>query len=219
MLLLPMAAMAQKDDFGLDFTVEAQKKLSKVMNLSFEGELRTRDNTKHVDRWSAGLSLDYKAAKWLKLSAGYTLLYDNNERISYFDATDDEVLDGDADAVAKGVDAAHDENTSILSYNDENSLACVLSLAFYNARNDYVFHRELPTGKGFADLVLMPRKLSDKPAILLELKKDASVDTAIEQIHRKQYSGKVAQYDGQVILVGINYDSKSKKHNCRIEHR
>ena len=63
MLLLPMAAMAQKDDFGLDFTVEAQKKLSKVMNLSFEGELRTRDNTKHVDRWSAGLSLDYKAAK------------------------------------------------------------------------------------------------------------------------------------------------------------
>ena len=26
MLLLPMAAMAQKDDFGLDFTVEAQKK-------------------------------------------------------------------------------------------------------------------------------------------------------------------------------------------------
>jgi hypothetical protein len=129
------------------------------------------------------------------------------------------VLDGDADAVAKGVDAAHDENTSILSYNDENSLACVLSLAFYNARNDYVFHRELPTGKGFADLVLMPRKLSDNPAILLELKKDASVDTAIEQIHRKQYSGKVAQYDGQVILVGINYDSKSKKHNCRIEHR
>ena len=129
------------------------------------------------------------------------------------------VLDGDADAVAKGVDAAHDENTSILSYNDENSLACVLSLAFYNARNDYVFHRELPTGKGFADLVLMPRKLSDKPAILLELKKDASVDTAIEQIHRKQYSGKVAQYDGQVILVGINYDSKSKKHNCWIEHR
>ena len=92
----PLAA--QTDDFGLDFTVEAQKKLSKVMNLSFEGELRTRDNTKHVDRWSAGLSLDYKAAKWLKFSAGYTLLYDNNERISYFDATDDEVLDGDADA-------------------------------------------------------------------------------------------------------------------------
>ena len=127
------------------------------------------------------------------------------------------VLDGDSEAVAKGVDVAHDENTSILSYNDENSLACVLSLAFYNAKNDYVFNRELPTGKGFADLVLMPRRNSDKPAILLELKKDVSADAAIEQIHRKQYNGKVAQYDGQVILVGINYDSKSKKHSCTID--
>lgn len=98
MVSLPLAAMAESDDFGLDFTLEAQKKLSKVMNLSFEGELRTRDNTKTVDRWSAGLSLDYKPAtvKWLKLSAGYSLLYDNNVRKTYFDATDDEVIDGDA---------------------------------------------------------------------------------------------------------------------------
>ena len=126
-------------------------------------------------------------------------------------------LEGDAEAVARGLEAAHDENTSILSYNDENSLACVLSLAFYYAKNDYVFHRELPTGKGFADLVLMPRKMSDKPAILLELKKDLSAYAAIEQIHRKEYQGKVLQYDGRVILVGINYDSKSKKHECKIE--
>ncbi|MBQ9261912.1 MAG: AAA family ATPase [Prevotella sp.] len=127
------------------------------------------------------------------------------------------VLDGDAEAVAHGVDAAHDENTSILSYNDENSLACVLSLAFYYAKNDYIFYRELPTGKGFADLVLMPRKKSDRPAILLELKKDQSAQTAIDQIHRKEYHGKISEYDGRVILVGINYDSKTKKHECRIE--
>ena len=127
------------------------------------------------------------------------------------------VIEGDAEAVAKGVDVAHDENTSILSYNDENSLACVLSLAFYYAKNDYIFHRELPTGKGFADLVLMPRKKSDLPAILLELKKDQSANTAIEQIRHKQYQGKVLEYDGRVILVGINYDSKSKKHECKIE--
>jgi len=127
------------------------------------------------------------------------------------------VLNGDAETVAKGVDAAHDENTSILSYNDENSLACVLSLAFYYAKNDYIFHRELPTGKGFADLVLMPRKKCDSLAILLELKKDQSANTAIEQIHQKQYQGKILQYDGHAILVGINYDSKSKKHDCKIE--
>lgn len=129
------------------------------------------------------------------------------------------VLDGDEEAVAKSVDAAHDENTSILSYNDENSLTCVLSLAFYHARSDYTLHRELPTGKGFADLVLMPRKHSDKPAILLELKKDQSANAAIEQIHRKEYKSKVTEYDGQVILVGINYDSKSKRHNCKIERQ
>ena len=128
------------------------------------------------------------------------------------------VFDGDETAVAHGVDAAHDENTSILSYNNENSLACVLSLAFYYAQNDYIFYRELPTGKGFADLVLMPRKQTNKPAILLELKYDKSTDSAIAQIHHKEYFGKIAQYGGEVILVGINYHAESKKHECKIEH-
>ena len=128
------------------------------------------------------------------------------------------IIDGDEHAVAKGVDAAHDENTSILSYNNENSLACVLTLALHYAKNDYTFYRELPTGKGFADLVLMPRKNVNKPAILIELKCDKSADAAIDQIHRKIYHGKVSQYDGQVILVGINYDKETKKHDCRIEN-
>ena len=94
---LPLCASAQSDDFGLDFSLEAQKKLSKSWSASLEGELRTRNNTKTVDRWSLGLGLDYKVAKWLKASAGYTFLYDHNQRTSYFDATDDEVLDGDAE--------------------------------------------------------------------------------------------------------------------------
>lgn len=128
------------------------------------------------------------------------------------------IIDGDEHAVAIGVDAAHDENTSILSYNNENSLACVLTLALHHAKNDYTFYRELPTGKGFADLVLMPRKNVNKPAILIELKCDKSADAAIDQIHRKVYHGKVSQYDGQVILVGINYDKETKKHDCRIEN-
>ena len=128
------------------------------------------------------------------------------------------VIDGDEKAVAQGVDSAHDENTSILSYNNENSLACVLSIAFYYAKNEYIFHRELATGKGFADLVLIPRKNVDKPAILLELKNNRSAEAAIDQIHRKAYRGKVSQYNGRVILVGINYDPKSKLHECKIEH-
>ena len=126
-------------------------------------------------------------------------------------------LDGDEQAVAQGIDAAHDENTSILSYNNENSLACVLSIAYYYARNDYAVVRELPTGKGFADLVLIPRKGVNKPAIILELKYDKAADAAIDQIKRKEYVGKVRQLTSSVLLVGINYDKASKKHTCRIE--
>lgn len=124
---------------------------------------------------------------------------------------------GDEEAVARGVDAAHDENTSILSYNDENSLACVLSIAYYYASNDYIIHREYATGKGFADLVLIPRKNVESPAIFIELKYDKAVDTAIEQIKRRQYPAKVAQYTDNLLLVGITYERESKLHRCCIE--
>ena len=126
-------------------------------------------------------------------------------------------LRGDEVAVAQGIDAAHDENTSILSYNDENSLACVLSIAYYTAGNDYVIHREFATGKGFADLVLVPRKSVDSPAIIVELKYGHSADEAIAQIKQKDYSAKVAQYADNLLLVGINYDRDTKLHICKIE--
>ena len=125
-------------------------------------------------------------------------------------------LRGDEEAVARGVDAAHDEHTSILSYNNENSLACVLSLAYYYARNDYIVHREYATGKGFADLVMMPRKNVSSPAIIVELKYNQDADTAIGQILRKQYPAKVADYSGEMLLVGINYDKEQKTHQCQI---
>jgi len=125
-------------------------------------------------------------------------------------------LDGDEEAVARGVDAAHDEHTSILSYNNENSLVCVLSLAYYYAKNDYIIHREFASGRGFADLVMIPRKNVDNPAIILELKYNLDADTAIDQILRKQYPTKVAEYTGELLLVGINYDKKLKTHQCRI---
>ena len=127
-----------------------------------------------------------------------------------------DTLDGDAEAVAKGIEAAHDENTSILSYNNENSLACVLSIAYYYARNDYVMHRELATGKGFADIVLIPRKNVDSPAIVRELKVNKDADAAIDQIRRKQYPEKVRQYTDNLLLVGINYDRETKQHTCQI---
>ena len=126
-------------------------------------------------------------------------------------------LSGNEQAVAKGIDQAHDEHTSILSYNDENSLACVLSVAYIWARNEYVIHREYATGKGYADLVMIPRRNVSKPALVIELKFNHSADTAIDQIKRKEYPTKIADYTGDILLVGINYDKESKQHTCKIE--
>ena len=129
-------------------------------------------------------------------------------------------LEGNEEAVANGVELAHDSNTSILSYNDENSLACVLTIAYYHAMNDYIIHRELASGKGFADLVFIPRRNVDKPAMVLELKYNKDTDAAIDQIKRKDYSQIVFEYTGEVLLVGINYDKngpKGKQHTCVIE--
>lgn len=124
--------------------------------------------------------------------------------------------DMDADAVARGVDRVHDE-IAILQYNDENSLSCTIHLAFYAAREYYTMIRELPTGKGFADICLIPRPLhADKPAVVIELKKDKDAQGAIAQIKQKQYGRALEAYRGNLLLVGINYD-KNKKHTCVIE--
>ena len=126
-------------------------------------------------------------------------------------------ISGNEQAVAKAIDLAHDENTSILAYNDENSLACVLSIAYIWAKNEYVIHREYATGKGYADLVMIPRRNVSKPALVIELKFNHSADTAIRQIKQKNYSSKIADYTGDILLVGISYDKETKQHACKIE--
>ena len=123
----------------------------------------------------------------------------------------------DEEKVAELIDRAHSDNTSILKYNDENSLSCVISLAYYSARKTYTIERELPAGKGYADLVFRPRKNNSNPAMIVELKYDTSAEGALEQIKKKQYTDCLKDYSGEILLVGINYDKENKSHNCRIE--
>jgi hypothetical protein len=123
----------------------------------------------------------------------------------------------DGEAVAAGIDAVHQEMTSILNYNNENALSCVINLAYYSTRQMYTVFREFPTGKGFADVVFLPRKNTDKPAIVVELKWDKSAEGAIKQIKEKEYGKEFESYAGEVLLVGINYDKESKMHTCIIE--
>lgn len=123
----------------------------------------------------------------------------------------------DADAVARGISEVHMANTSILQYNNENALSCVITLAYYNALNEYTLIREMPAGKGYADIVFLPRKCSDKPAMVVELKYDKTPESAMEQIKERQYPEALKEYQGKVLLVGINYDKDSKTHDCVIE--
>ena len=123
----------------------------------------------------------------------------------------------DAQAVAEAIEKAHIE-TSIIKYNDETALSYVLSIAYYSARQYYTIEREIPAGKGFADLFFRPRKkYMDKPAMIIELKWDKSASGAIEQIEYKKYTDILKDYKDHALLIGINYDKTSKKHECIIK--
>ena len=126
-------------------------------------------------------------------------------------------LHQDTNTVAKILDKVHTEQTSVLSYHDENSLSCVVTLAYFSAKKDYIFIREFPTGKGFADIVMLPYRQSDKPALVIELKWDTSASGAIKQIKDKKYVSTLENYVGEIVLVGINYNKKTKEHQCEIE--
>ena len=123
-----------------------------------------------------------------------------------------------SEAVAKIFDEAHQDHTSILTYNNENSLANVNAISlFLSTTNTYNVVRELPTGKGYADLVYLPKPGVNKPALLIELKFDKSAQTAITQIKEKNYLQFFKDYKGEVLLVGINYSKGTKTHQCIIE--
>ena len=129
-------------------------------------------------------------------------------------------LDMDTEAVAMGLEKIHSEYVSILQYNNENSLSCVITIAYLSAMQYYFKPvRELPTGRGFADFVFIPKPeyVMDYPALVVELKWNQDADTAIQQIREKKYPESLLGYTGDILLVGVNYDKKSKIHQCVIE--
>ena len=128
-------------------------------------------------------------------------------------------LHGDTGSVARMLDQTHSEVASILTYNDENSLGCAIGLAYYSARKDYKIIRELPAGKGFADIVFLPLPHTDKPAMVVELKYGKTAGAAIQQIKDRNYTQALGGYSGETFLVGVNYDrdNPNKPHSCVIE--
>ncbi len=123
----------------------------------------------------------------------------------------------DGEAVAGGVAAVHNETASILKYNNENSLTCTVLMAYYSTKDYYLNPiMEFPSGKGYADVVYLPRRNVDRPALVVELKWNKSAAGAIAQIKKKQYASWIEEYTGEILLVGITYNEK-KGHECIIE--
>lgn len=123
----------------------------------------------------------------------------------------------DEEAVAQGIARAHEEGCSPLHYNNEQSLRAVVKAALIAAADDYARIEELPSGQGFADVAFIPRNGSSKPALVVELKWDKSVDAAIGQIKARNYPAVLQGIASEVLLVGITYDPKTKVHACAIE--
>ncbi len=127
-----------------------------------------------------------------------------------------DTISGDEAAVAAALDESHIHVTSNRSYNNEDALQSAIYLSYIYALNKYTVVKEMTTVKGFADVVFIPF-VPDLPAMIIELKHNKTVESAIDQIRNKKYFDSLSHYQGKLLFVGINYDEKEKTHTCKIE--
>ena len=206
--------MVNPNTFQNDFSTIASKDdaLTALIHLGYLGY--------DADRKSAYVP-NYEVATAFELALQTGGWKEIAKAISTCDELLFETIDGNAERVAELIELAHDAYTSVLKYNDENSLSCVLTMAYFTAPGYYNIIREMPAGKGFADFVFIPRSNAGfRPAMVVELKYNKSADTAIKQIKENRYHGALSGYGDKILLVGISYDAggKDKKHHtCVIE--
>lgn len=129
----------------------------------------------------------------------------------------EQTLAGNEELAASAVEKAHSLGTSPLFYNNEQALRSVIRFAYISCVDEFLRIEELPSGHGYADVVFIPKKLSDMPVILIELKWNRPVSGAVEQIKDRKYPQILEKYGGDILLVGISYDEETKKHSCKIE--
>lgn len=126
-------------------------------------------------------------------------------------------LERNEEEVSLGIERVHQSMTAPTFYNNEQALRSVIRFAYISCVGNYVEIQELPSGKGYADIVFLPKKSSGLPALFIELKWNKTKESAIKQIKENNYPEVLKNYGGELLLIGINYDSKSQKHSCRIE--
>ncbi len=129
----------------------------------------------------------------------------------------EDTIMGNAEAVAKAIDEIRQTQYAPTFYNNEQALRYVIKFAYLAAMDQYLKVEELPSGKGIADVVYLPKRISTLPALVIELKWGKSTDSAIRQIKDRNYPAVLKEYGGAIVLVGISYDEKKKSHTCIIE--
>ena len=129
----------------------------------------------------------------------------------------EDTIAGNESAVAKAIEKIRDTQYAPTFYNDEQALRYVIKFAYIAAVDQYLKVEELPSGKGIADVVYLPKRRSMLPALIVELKWNKASEGAIRQIKEKNYPAVLKDYGGEVVMVGISYDAKKKEHSCMIE--
>ena len=127
-----------------------------------------------------------------------------------------DTLSMNEEAVAEALDNAHIHVSSVRNYNNEYSLHAAIYLSYIYAINHYIIAKELPAGRGVADIAYIPFDKT-KAALIVELKVDQSPDTALNQIREKKYFASLDNWHGDIVFVGASYDKETKEHKCRIE--
>jgi len=125
-------------------------------------------------------------------------------------------INQDTETMCEIIQYTHDIYTSIIKYNDENSLSCIITIAYISAIENYHIVREMPAGIGFADFIFYPKDIS-KPAFIIELKKNSTSEDALKQIFEKRYDLALKDYTGLKLAIGISYDSNLKKHDILLK--
>ncbi len=128
-----------------------------------------------------------------------------------------DTIAGNCEAVAKAIQDVHESQYAPTWYNNEQSLRYVVKMAYISSVDQYGKVEELPTGHGIADVVFVPKRHSSLPAMIVELKWDKSSEGAIRQIRENNYPKALEQFEGEILLVGVNYNEAIKQHTCMIE--
>ena len=129
----------------------------------------------------------------------------------------EDTIAGKSMEVAEAIDAVRQTQYAPTFFNDEQALRYVIKFAYIAAKDQYLKVEELPSGRGIADVVFLPKKKSILPAMVVELKWDKTSKDALDQIKNKNYPAVLKDYGGEIVLVGINYDPRTKVHTCQIE--